>query len=506
MLVLRRRRAVGSAPDRPVVPSPEPAVVAAFLDELQTTMKPMIRPVRELQAANLGVDIDVLQWLERRPEPLSALRAEQDTWAEVFVLDDGLLVISARRTVRENPEMTDDGMKKEPSRVSYFTLTAMAVASTVEAAEQALEKVSAIAQSKLGVELTSYFARSEKFESIRSEVVAEDLPDDSNVIAAANALADRPTRSLAISIKSSRGLLTKDISKLVRPETAAPGLIENLITNGLAIRDVVVVCSATQTQVARVPDRGSLAQLAGAGLRCACGKPIDQESSDDLLTVTDLGVLMLDKSRWMSILVREDLAELGVLRENILLECQLGADEIDCIALIGSEMAVFELKDKEFSTGNAYSFSAKISLIDPDFSIIVTTDKVASDVKGRFSRPKRDARGRVVSSSVDGASIQYVEGDDFRAGLKRAISEIYQVDSRRFLQNALESAILQAGSVLSAVSGRMDSASSVLLASQSTLPDDQCGQESSAPISPSEPEAGVIQAGAEQTRTRARRS
>jgi hypothetical protein len=446
MLILRRRQARNSTSDRPVSSPPKPAVIVEFLEELQNGMKPLIRPVRELQANVLGVDVRSLQWLDARPDPLSRYRSEeQSRWVEVFQLENGLLVVNARIAVE---------------RSNAFTLIVSVMMPTTEAADQLLDRVSAIAESSFGIKMVNLAPRSEKFETSRSEVATEDLPHDENSIMAAKALEDRRARSLAVSIKSSRGLLAKDVVKLVDPKDASE-VIDNLVASGIAVRDVVVVCGSTQTQVARVPNKESLSQLSAVGLRCACGKSIDQEMPDDLLTVTDLGVLLLDESRWMSIVVREELAALGVNREDILLECQLGADEIDCIALISGQMVIFELKDKEFSTGNAYSFSAKISLVNPDFSVIVTTDKVAADVKKRFSRVKSDPRGRLARAMDDVASIQYVEGDDFCAGLRRVVSEIYRVYAGRILQGVLESVTLEAGSVLKAISKSMDSESPV---------------------------------------------
>jgi hypothetical protein len=61
----------------------------------------------------------------------------------------------------------------------------------------------------------------------------------------------------------------------------------------------------------------------------------------------------------------------------------------------------------------------------------------------------------------EAASIEYVEGDDFRSGLHRVVSEIYQASTRIELQSALQSAALDAESVLSAIASRPDAVTSV---------------------------------------------
>jgi len=420
------------------------------LDKLQTTMQPVIRPARELQAARLGVDVDSLEW-DTGPsrDPIYA-RGKRRTWSEVFIVDAGLVVVTMRSNSPPQLREMPDGSIMEVYDQREFLLDSSAIMSTLDAANSALDSVSSAAKSVFDVDMTDNFYSSDRFESIRREVVAEDLPSSDVTVRAAKALADRATRMLAISIKSSRGLLARDIEKQADIK-ATSELVEKLISDGVAVRDVVVVCGVTQTQVARVPDRGSLAKLSEEGLRCACGKPIDKESAEDLLTITDLGALLLDKSRWLSVLVREELAALGVRRGDILLECQLGSDEVDCIAQVSGEITIFELKDKEFNTGNAYSFSAKISAINPGYSIIISTDKVASDVKERFSRVRREPRGVRRTPYTDEGSIQYVEGDDFQLGLRIAISNIYRSDARRLLETALQAVAPDAMSVLNAI-------------------------------------------------------
>ena len=324
-----------------------------------------------------------------------------------------------------------------------------------------LDSISEVAKSTLGIALEDYYFHNNTFEAIRREAVTEELPNSEAHIEVARALADRTNRNLAVSVKSSRGLLVRDLGKLVEAEKAS-SVVEGLVSSGVALLEVVVVCGVTQTQVARVPDKKSLVKLAKDGLRCACGKPIDQESPEDLITITDMGALLLDKSRWLSVLVREELISLGVPSSDVLLECQVGSDEVDCIALVSGVLIIFELKDKKFSMGNAYSFSAKISIINPQHSIIITTDKVAQDVKDHFSRARRDTRGvpRSAYSGEQTQPIYYVEGADFTSGIQRIICGIYRADARNDLDRALQTCIPAAMSLLDALEAPGDHAAS----------------------------------------------
>jgi hypothetical protein len=447
VLILRMRHAL-----TPVNASES---VSAFLDRLCLTMRPMLRAGREYQASSLGLNVDDISWsigeFLRRVggrDERATVEAAGFISAEIFVVDHGLLIVglsngSARRMY--NPRLgglvTANGEYPEQIHLDVSVL----VSTTCAHADLILDSVSEIAKSTINVNLDDRYLESIAFRSIRERAVTEKLPFDAAAILAAHTLSDREARSLALSIKSSRGALAKDTARLLKtPEI--PGILENLVSTGVARREIVVICRFSQKQVARVPDRYKLAKLAGEGLRCACGKRIDHESTEDLFTITELGASLLDKSRWLSVLFREKLIELGVHREDILLECRLDGDEIDCIASIGGKLVVAELKDKEFSIGNSYSFSAKVSAIQPDYAIILSTEKIANDVKDRFSDRKWHVQRRHSETPL---SIHHIEGD-FSAGLDRVVSDIYLPRAFMILDNALQSGIAEPSSVLEA--------------------------------------------------------
>jgi hypothetical protein len=72
-------------------------------------------------------------------------------------------------------------------------------------------------------------------------------------------------------------------------------------------------------------------------------------------------------------LLLEELQKVGVSFDQTLTEQQVGGDEVDCLANISGELVFFELKDKDFSLGNAYSFGAKMGIIRPEHSVIFST-------------------------------------------------------------------------------------------------------------------------------------
>ena len=429
--------------------------VSAFLDRLCLTMRPMLRAGREYQASSLGLNVDDVSWNiggflrrvgERDERP--TIEAAGFISAEIFVVDHGLLIVGLRNGSAQrmyNPSLGGlvTANSEYPERIHLDV--SVLVSTTCAHADLILDSVSEVAKSTINVNLDDRYQESSEFQSIRERAVMEEIPFGAAEILAARTLSDRAARSLALSIKSSRGVLARDTTSLLKaPET--PGVLEDLVSTGVVRREIVVICRFSQKQVVRVPDRYKLAKLAADGLRCACGKRIDHESTEDLFTITESGASLLDKSRWLSVLFREKLIELGVRREDILLECRLNGDEIDCIASIDGKLVVAELKDKEFSIGNWYSFSAKVSAIQPDCAIILSTEKIANDVKDRFSDRKWRVQRRYSETPLP---IHYIEGD-FSAGLDRIVSDIYLPHVFMILDNALQSGIAEPSSVLEA--------------------------------------------------------
>jgi hypothetical protein len=117
-------------------------------------------------------------------------------------------------------------------------------------------------------------------------------------------------------------------------------------------------------------------------------------------------------------------------RDAILVEQMVGTDEIDCLAKISGELVLFELKDKEFNLGSAYSFGAKIGIIKPRYPVIVTSEHVGNDAKEHFIRAGVSGVSRtgVYIDRVDERDeISYVEGVE-KAGIEELVSRIYKAD------------------------------------------------------------------------------
>jgi hypothetical protein len=143
-----------------------------------------------------------------------------------------------------------------------------------------------------------------------------------------------------------------------------------------------------------------------------------------------------------------------VPREAVLIEQQVGGDEIDCIANISGELVLFELKDKEFNLGNAYSFGAKIGIIRPKYPVIISTEHVGNDAKEHFKRAQlaRTAESRYSSDADDENPITYIEGvDSLRAGIEQFVTNIYKSDAVALVNQVLPLASFNPGAIVRAL-------------------------------------------------------
>jgi len=148
---------------------------------------------------------------------------------------------------------------------------------------------------------------------------------------------------------------------------------------------------------------------------CAhCGKKVSEERVEELLVPTELAKGLLDHSKWMAVVLSQILQQLGVGLDRVILEFQEGTEEVDAFVDVEGSLVMIELKDKEFSIRQAHPLPGRIAMYHPKHVVIVTSDKIAPDVREYFDRIEPEAQ------------LTYVEGV---ASLRPALDGI--VDSIR---------------------------------------------------------------------------
>ena len=432
------------------------AQVAGFddlLDKLPDGFRRTLLPARQFIANTLGLPA-AASTQQQPSSPSRSPSGDDVVKAELIATDTHVFAVLVNR-IRRVQRAEASGRQ---SIVTNSWLNIHSFGPQLESED--LRTLCNFLNNELSIEL-----RPNYYESARlDELIAEgrtppDMPSNEEIMAS-HVLSDKPARTLAVAVKQSSGLLVADLDRQLPPqERERTKQIQTALEKAAIVApETVVICKKTGAQVARVADPTALEEFAQRGLKCACGSSITDEKIDTALSISDLGRSLLDSSHWLTVILIELLVELGVPLRRILIDQVSGGDELDCIADVSGEIVLFELKDKEFNLGNAYSFGAKIGTIGPEFPVIVTTEHVGNDAKTHFSKPRR-ASWRSQSwepDSPEEPTVTYIEGiGNLKVGLMTLISQINQNDATGVLQRVLPSGTISASAVIDSLHSRL---------------------------------------------------
>ncbi|XMN08983.1 hypothetical protein ACK8N7_24600 [Streptomyces griseobrunneus] len=406
---------------------PEDAI-GLLTEKLPATYKPTIRPLIKHQAELFGISEDAFRGSDSDPYARSSYRPDDDALdAEIFTFGSVLIVVGTSRATRMKRSRNEDGelVTTEEEEDSVLVTYAVPFVEDPDIAE--FERIASEVWPDMELrEIRPISRRLRELDKGKPNPAEVPTPEEEN---AAKVLSEKSVRMLAIAIKSSKGLLLGDASKQIPP--AERGRVDELVAllgeSGMIDTEIVVICSKTSAQINLLPSIETLDHLDKAGVRCACGRALSDERREEALTVTDFGRAMLDGNRWMSILVLQHLIKLGIPVSNIRMEQIYAGEEVDCITEIHGRIVLFELKDKEFNRGNAYSFGAKIGIFQPDISVVITTEKVGVDARDHFTaRSAGSSRTRrPFTESFDGESVTFIEGlPNLESGLDAIVTEV----------------------------------------------------------------------------------
>lgn len=380
------------------------------------------------------------------PDPSRSYLRETTLFAEVFPTDHGVVALEVGRT--EGGFVLGEDERPIPTpREPRLTLYGIGS----EQIAEPLNEIGRLIGERFDVGMEEHQYRSDKFRRLTSEGrTSPDAPsaDERN---SARVLSDDAVRRAALGIATSGGLLRNDLPKHLDDDADRSEEIERrLRESGLVEVELIVTCKQRSTQVARAPTRDALEEMARNGLKCACGRDVLRERIDEALTLNDHGRKMLNGSFWMTVLVMTELEEMGVGLDRMLVEEISGGDEMDFFVDISGELALLELKDKEFSLGNAYSFGSKTGIFHPEHPVIVTSAYVGNDAKEHFRQAAMARRSaRRFSDDEENGEIQYVEGvATLREELQRLVGAVYERDAADILGRLLPHAAPAGGGVI----------------------------------------------------------
>src|SRR5438105_995779 len=129
-------------------------------------------------------------------------------------------------------------------------------------------------------------------------------------------------RALIRDVERVGSLIVSDLPKVLGEAqgTAVAGRLGELRTLGLIQSEYVIVCSRTGNAVLRTDDPNKLRKMAPDWMKCACGRPLNEERVDQVIVPTDRATALNDKGRWMTTLATAILPKLGISREQVIID------------------------------------------------------------------------------------------------------------------------------------------------------------------------------------------
>ena len=124
------------------------------------------------------------------------------------------------------------------------------------------------------------------------------------------------------------------------------------------------------------------------------------------LSVSEIGKRLIQGSHWLTIYVTSRLLKLGVERQSILWNVEHSGEEVDILAEFMGRLWIFELKDRDFGSGDAHPFNYRKVRYNANEAVVVTSGKVLADARKVFQDLSDGAR----RMSAANRSPLYVEG------------------------------------------------------------------------------------------------
>jgi len=300
-----------------------------------------------------------------------------------------------------------------------------------------LKRVRAAAQETLGQEVGTPSSwpvlapvGSHNFEAIRKsrQLSFEASTEESQAMAA---FTTPEIRALIRDLERVGSLTVSDLPKVLGEAqgAAVAGRLGELRNLGLIQSEYVIVCSRTGNAVLRTDDPQKLQKMAPDWMKCACGRPLNEERVDQVIMPTERATSLNDKGRWMTTLALGILAKLGINREQVIVETTPGGT--DMVLDLSGDLVLVVLKDREFNLADAYGFNAKVSRIKAAEGVIVSNEGLSGDAKRLVQEELGPQRARI----ADPFRISFVEGSV--QGLEHELGRVVERRRRQYFLRAL---------------------------------------------------------------------
>lgn len=190
-------------------------------------------------------------------------------------------------------------------------------------------------------------------------------------------LCNEKLRSFLIKI-SKLGKILEDDVKSELDESQ----IQILIDHNLLSKEFLIRCTNDARTICTVTSLDNLTENSNDGAKCAyCRRPLSEENTVEIFTISNKGRNLMAGSKWMSIWVTEELIRHGIKSDSIDWRIEDKGEEIDIRISDFNSKVLLELKDREFGGGDAHPFIYRVDKYRGNIGGILTTKKIAKEAK-----------------------------------------------------------------------------------------------------------------------------
>lgn len=236
----------------------------------------------------------------------------------------------------------------------------------------------------------------------------------------ADLLAEREVRSLLIQISKAGMIRASDLTTDEPSKERNSKVLIALKKTELLKTEYLLECRKRRQQLTKLTNREDLEKPDIANLICPfCTSLFGDESVSEIYQLSDLAKRLVAQSHWMVVHVTQKLLAHGVPKDAIIWNIAQNGEEVDLLMEFMGRLTIFELKDREFGSGDAHPFNYRQVKYNADKAIIITTDTVSPDAKRVFQDlSKMSARGS--RGQPQRTKVVYVEGLDKLDGILRS--------------------------------------------------------------------------------------
>ena len=187
--------------------------------------------------------------------------------------------------------------------------------------------------------------------------------------------------------------LTKNLDLRGAQKESIIKTLQKLILWDLVIPKILVSCRKNATAIAMVSSKEEINGSNAAVLNCPhCGRKFSDELIKESYIVSDLGKKMTRGSHWMTVLLTDALIANGIPEKSIIWNLTEDSEEVDCVVQFKDQVWIFELKDRNFESGDAHPLDYRALKFKANKIIVFTTGKVAQDARKVFKDMSRNSR------------------------------------------------------------------------------------------------------------------